>query len=126
MTPLLVDEEGAVEDLKRLMRVKRRHDLRQRAQVAVDELAEPARVVERGRSRPAGDEQLEAGRAERVLDVDGDERDPKAVRRRLGDLVLGAPALRVFRAGCVVHAPHLPDAVGVPVGRQRERLGHGT
>ena len=126
MAPRLVDEEDAVEDLERLVRVQRRDDLRQRAQVAVDELAEPARVVERGRSRPAGDEQLEAGRAERVLDVDGDECDAKVVLRGRRDSVLCAPALRVRRAGCVVDAPHLPDTVGVPVRRQRERLEHGA
>ena len=68
-----------MEDLERLVGVERRHDLRQRAEVAVDELAEPARVVERARAAAAGDEELEAGRAERVLDVDDDEGDAEAV-----------------------------------------------
>ena len=82
MASLGVDEQRAVEDLERLVRVERGHDLRERAEIAVDELAEPPRVVERSRPGAAGDEELEAGRAERVLHVDDDERDPEAVVRR--------------------------------------------
>ena len=82
-----------MEDLQRLVRVERRHDLGQRAEVAVDELAEAARVVERARARAARDEELEAGRAERVLHVDDDERDPEAVVRR-GRIACSSPARR--------------------------------
>ena len=48
--PLRVDEPRRVEDLRGLVRVERRHDLRDRAEVAVEELAQPAVVV---RERPA-------------------------------------------------------------------------
>ena len=70
---LAVDQHRAVEDLQRLVRVERGHDLRQRAEVAVDELAEATSVVERPCPRAPGDEELEARRAERVLHVDDDD-----------------------------------------------------
>ena len=113
-----------MEDLERLVRVERRHDLGQRAEVAVDELAEPARVVERAGAGAAGDEELEAGRAERVLNVDDDESDAEPVVRRGRNRVLLAPALRVREALGVVDAPDLADAVGIPVRRQRKLVGH--
>jgi hypothetical protein len=61
------------------MRVEGRHDLGDVVEVPVDELAQAACVVERAGARAAGDEELEPRRAERVLHVDDDERDPEAV-----------------------------------------------
>src|SRR4029453_16284946 len=75
MVSLLVDEPERVEDLHRLMGVERRHDLGDRVEVPVDELAEAAVVVDRARAGTACDEELEGGDAERVLDVDGNETD---------------------------------------------------
>ena len=117
---LAVDQQRAVEDLERLVRVERGHDLRERAEVAVDELADAARVVERPGPRAPGDEELEARRAERVLHVDDDEGDPEAVVRRRLDRLLGAPALGVLESRRVVDAPDLADAIGVPVRRESE------
>ena len=90
------------------------------AEVAVDELAEPARVVERARAAAAGDEELEAGRAERVLDVDDDEGGTEAILGSGRNAVLLPPALGVREARGVVDAPDLADAVGIPVRRQRK------
>ena len=64
---LLVHEKDLMEDLQGLVGVRRRHDLGDRAEIRVDELAEPPAVVERTRAGPAGDEQLEAGRARDVF-----------------------------------------------------------
>jgi len=47
MIPLGVDEPDGVEDLHRPMRVEARHDLSDRPQVAVGELAKPPVVVDR-------------------------------------------------------------------------------
>ena len=115
-----------MEDLQRLVRVERREDLRDRAEVAVDELAEAARVVERSGAGAAGDEELEAGRAERVLDVDDHERDAEPILGGPPRSCCVPPAPRVLEARRVVDAPDLADALGVPVRRQRERLGHGA
>jgi hypothetical protein len=49
------------------------------AEVALDKLAQTAVVVDSGRARAAGDEELEARDAERVLDVDGEEAQVKGV-----------------------------------------------
>jgi hypothetical protein len=77
-----VDEEGRVEDLERLMRVERDDCLRDQIEVVVDERAEPAAVVERPRPRTTCHEELEPGRAEGVLGVDGEEADAGLVARR--------------------------------------------
>ena len=102
------------------MRVERRHDLGQRAEVAIDELAEAASVVERPCPRAPGDEELEARRAERVLHVDDDDGDPETIVRRGLDRLLGAPALGVVETRRVVDAPDLADAIGIPVRGERE------
>ncbi len=67
VTTFLVDEERRVEDLERLVRVERDHDLCDRAEVPVEERAEALRVVCGARAGPPGDEELEPRRAERVL-----------------------------------------------------------
>ena len=72
MIAVLVDQPDRVEDLHRMMGVEARQDLRDRAEVAVDESAQTTVVVDRSRARASGDEELEVRDAERVLDVDGE------------------------------------------------------
>ena len=76
--------------------------------------------------RPPGDEELEARRAEGVLDVDDDERDAEPVRGRGQQTVLVAPALGLLEPRRIVDAPDLGHAVWIPVRGQRERIGHGS
>ena len=89
------------------------------AEVAVDELAEPPVVVDRARSRPAADEELEAGDAERVLDVDGEQADPELILAGRPNPVLLGPEPSVSGALLVRHAPDLSDLLR-PV-----EVGHG-
>ena len=100
MVPVGVDEPDRVEDLHRPVRIEAGDDLRDRAEVAVDELAEPPVVVDRARSRPAADEELEARDAERVLDVDGEEADrgSSSVRSGPNPVLLDPDAERLGRA----------------------------
>ena len=126
MPALVVDEHDRMEDLERLMCVERRHDLRQAVKVAVDELAQPARVVQRARAGPPGDEELEARRAEGVLDVDDHEGDSESVGGGRQQTVLFAPALRIREPRGIVDAPDLGHAVRIPVRGQRERICHGS
>ena len=119
-----VDEVRGVEDLERLMRVERGDDLRDRAQVPVEERAQAPAVVERARSRAAGDEELEAGRAERVLRVHEQETDAGRVVRCGLESMLGRPRARVGEARFVVDAPHLRDALEVDVRRERQLARH--
>jgi hypothetical protein len=73
---VFVHEPDAVEDLHCLVRVQRGHHLRERVQIPVDELAQAPVVIDCACPRAPRDEQLEAGNAEGVLDVDGHEADP--------------------------------------------------
>jgi len=59
--------------------VEARKDLRDCAEVAVDELAQTTVIVNRTHARAPGDEELEVRDAERVLDVDGKEAEAKGV-----------------------------------------------
>ena len=111
-----VDEERGVEDLERLVRVERRHDLRHGREVPVHELADAASVLD----RPLDDE-LEAGRAERVLDVDQDEANARLVPRRRRQPVLARPGCRLARALLVRHAPDLADRLRPVVRRHIHR-----
>jgi hypothetical protein len=70
------------------MGVERRDDRRDRAEVAVEELAQ-APVVVLG----SADVELVARNAEGVLDVDGDQADPEAVLERRAKPVLLGPGL---------------------------------
>jgi hypothetical protein len=72
MVAVLVDEPDRMKDLHRVVGIQAGEDLRDHAQVAVDELAEAAGVVDRRPSRAPADEQLEVGDTERVLHVDGE------------------------------------------------------
>jgi hypothetical protein len=110
-----VHEPGGVEDLVRLMCVEGGHDLGDRGEIAVDELAEAAAV-----GRRAGDEQLEAGRAERVLAVDDHEPDAGRVVCRRREHVLDRPPLGLGRPVLVRNAPDISGARRVEVRRDRQ------
>jgi hypothetical protein len=124
MVALVVHQPDRVEDLHGVMGVEARDDLRERAEVAVDELAQPAAVVHGARARPPGDEELEAGDAEGVLDVDGKEADADRVLSCRPEPVLLGPGSGLVGALLVADAPDLADAVRVEVRRNRE-LAHG-
>src|SRR5829696_8304553 len=76
---VLVEEPDRVEDLHHMVGVEARKDLRDCAEVAVDELAQTTVVVHSARARAPRDEELEVRDAECVLDVDGEEAEAKGV-----------------------------------------------
>ena len=117
---LLVDEPDRVEHLHRVVGVEAGEDLRHRAEVAIDPLAQAAAVVDRGGARAAGDEELEARDAERVLDVDGEQADAEAVLGGRAEGVLVGPGPRLACAILVRDPPDLADAAGVEVPRDRK------
>ena len=123
---MLVDEPDRVEDLHRVVRVEAREDLGDRAEVAVDELAQPAVVVDRAVARAPGDEQLEVGDAEGVLDVHGEQADAPLVLGRRPNPVLCRPGRRLAGALLVGDSPYLADAARVEVCRQRQILHGGA
>src|SRR6478672_12543857 len=125
MVPVGVDEPDRVEDLQCAVRIEARDDLRDHTEVAVDELAEPPVVVDRTRSRTPADEELEAGDAERVLDVDGEEADPKRVVRSRPNALLLGPDPSVAGALLVRHAPDLSHLLR-PVEVGHGELAHRT
>ena len=94
---VLVDQPDRVEHLHRVMGVEARNDLRDRSEVAIEELAQATAVVDRARARAAGDEQLEARDAERVLDVDRQQAEAERVRGGRADPVTLSPC-RASRA----------------------------
>ena len=79
MVAVPIDEPDRVEHLHRLVRVEPRQHLRDRPQVPIDELDQPAIVVDRAAARPPGNEQFDVRNAERVLDVDRERTDAKRV-----------------------------------------------
>jgi hypothetical protein len=95
MAAVLVHEPDRVEDLHGAMGVEARHDLRDRAEVAVDEVAETAVVVDGSGSRTPSDEELEARDAEGVLDVDGEQAHLEAVLARGPQVVFPRPVRRL-------------------------------
>ena len=118
-----VHEPDGVEHLHRLVRVQGGDDLRDRVEVAVDELAEAAVVVDGPRPGAAAHEELEGRDAERVLDVDRDEADPKGVLDRRLDLVLLRPCFGIARELLVLHPPDLAHGRRVEMGGHRQ---HGS
>ena len=121
MATLVVHEPHGVKDLHRLVGIERRHDLRYRVQVPEEEVAQAAVVVHGARAGTARDEQLEAGDAERVLDVDRDQADSQRVLRGWAQGVLVGPRLGLSRTLFVGDSPDLSDSVRVEVGRKREQ-----
>src|SRR5215212_1092328 len=111
---VLVDEPDRVEDLHRMVGVEARKDLRDCAEVAVDELAQTTVVVDCARARSPGDEELEVRDAERVLDVDGEEAEAKGVLCRWAHTVLVGPRLSLTRAVLVWDPPSARARVAPP------------
>ena len=74
-----VDEPDGVKDLHRVVGVEARQDLRDDPKVPVQKLDQAAVVIDCAAPRASTDEQLERGDAERVLDVDYEQADPKRV-----------------------------------------------
>ena len=109
-----------MEDLHRLVGVEGRHDLGDRVDVAVKEVAEAAVVVDGAGPGAAAHEQLEARDAEGVLDVDGDKADPVGVLCRRPKPVLERPGLGLAGALLVRDAPDLPDRLRIEVRRDRQ------
>ena len=120
MAPVLVDEPEGVEDLHRLVGVERRHDLGDRVEVPVEELAEAAVVVDGPRPGAPGDEELEARDTERVLHVDRDEADSERVVGGWMQRMIQRPRLGLPRPVLVGNAPDLADPFRVEMGRNRK------
>ena len=74
-----VDPEQGVEDLRGGVRVQSRDDLGDDVEVPIEELAEPEVVLHRPQAGLAGDEELVAGNAERVLTVHDHQTDSQRV-----------------------------------------------
>src|SRR2546423_10537642 len=122
MAAVVVDEPDRVEHLHRMVGVQAREDLRDRAEVAIDELAQTTVVVDRARAGAPGDEELEVRDAERVLDVDGEQADAKGIVYRRAQTVALGPGLGLARAVLVRDPPDLADTAGVEVGRERKLI----
>jgi hypothetical protein len=124
MPSLLIDEERRVEDLERLVRVERDDHVRDRREVPVHERAQSAAVLDGTAARSSGHEELEYGRAERVLEVDGEQADASPVSRCRLDRVLRGPRPRLAEAGLVVDSPDVRDPVEVDVARHGKLVEH--
>ena len=94
---MLVDDPDRVENLHRMVSVETWKDLRDCAEVAVDELALTTVVVDRARARAPSDEELKVRDAECVLDVDGEEAEAKGILCRWAQTALLGPRLRLAR-----------------------------
>jgi hypothetical protein len=70
MLPLVIDDKEWMEDLHRGMGIHAGGNPGDQMQVAVDEFAQSAVVIDRAQPRTACDEQLKAWDAEGVLHVD--------------------------------------------------------
>ena len=126
MVPVLVHQPDGVEHLHRMVGVEAREHLGDRAEVPVDELAEPAAVVHRAGAGAAAHEQLEARDAEGVLDVDREQADARRVARRTRERRGPKPRRRRrVPAARSLTPPDLADAIRVEVRGDRE-LAHGA
>src|ERR671935_825095 len=123
MIAVLVDEPNRVEDLHRVVGVEARQDLRDVAEIAVDELAEPTVVVDRAGARAACNEELEPWDTECVLDVDGEETEATGVSRGRAEALLVGPHLRLAGTVLVRNAPNLADTARVEMWGER-KLAH--
>ena len=122
MIAVLVDEPDRVKDLHRLMGVEARQDLRDVAQIPVDERTQTSVVFNRAAPRAPCDEELEVGDAERVLNVDGEKTETEGVVRGRAQLVLVCPRRRGLGAILVWNTPDLPDAARIEVCRNPELM----
>jgi hypothetical protein len=125
MAAVLIDQKRRMEDLECLVGVERDDDLRDQAELVVDERAQPPAVVERAVARAAPHEELEAGRAERVLRVDGEEAHTSFVPHRGLEPVFLGPRRRIVKAAFVLDPPHVADLSQVDMRRKRKRRSHG-
>ncbi len=124
MLAVLVEQPDGVEDLHRMVRVEAGEDLRDRAEVAVEELAEAAIVVDRPIARAPRDEQLEVRDAERVLHVHGEQADAQLVSGGGPHGMPSRPRGRLAGPLLVRHTPDLANTARVEMCRQRQLL-HG-
>jgi hypothetical protein len=120
---VLVDQPDGVEHLGRVVGVEAGEDLRDRAEVPVQELAEAAGVVDRARARPSGDEELEIRDAERVLDIDQEQAEPEPVVDGGVQVMLVGPSRCLSCAVLVRDPPDFTGAVRVKM-RRNWKLAH--
>jgi hypothetical protein len=111
-----------MEHLHRVVGVEARQDLRDRAEVAVDELAETTVVVDGAGARAPRDEELEVRDTEGVLNIDGEETEAKGILGRGPEAVLVRPGRRLARTILVRDSPDLADVARVEVCRDRELM----
>ena len=90
---VFAEPEGRKEDLECKVGVERRGDVRERAEVPVDELGNAAVVVEGAPPVPPGHVQRPLGKAEVFLHVDEEQVDVALVRGRGLDAVGSPPFL---------------------------------
>jgi hypothetical protein len=109
-----------VEHLHRMVGVEAGNDLRDRAEVAIDELAKTAVVIDRARARTSRDKELEVRDAEGVLDVDGQQAEAERVLGRRSKAVALGPRRRLTRAVLVRNPPDRADAAWLEVRRKRK------
>ena len=96
---------------------------RDRGEVPVHEVAEPAVVVDGAGPGAAADEELEIRDAERVLDVDGEQADAEGVVCRRANRVLLGPRPCLAGTLLVWDAPDLADLIW-PVELGHRQLAH--
>jgi hypothetical protein len=111
--------EDGVEDLHAGVGVQRRDDLRDAAQVPVEELTQPPVVVDGTATRSTADEQLMLRQAERILTVDEHEAGPLDIGTRRRNPVCSRPRDGVGCSGGVVDPPHRLHRCGIEVRRHR-------
>jgi hypothetical protein len=119
MAAVRVDQVWRMEDLERPVRVERYDDRAYASDVPVDEIAQPAAVIDCARAGASGDEELEARRAERVLDVDRQQTETERIIGGRGDSVLVPPRLGRGCSLVIRHAPDRSDGARVIVRRKR-------
>jgi hypothetical protein len=87
-------------------------------EVPVDELAQPAVVVDRPRPRTSAHVQLEPGKAKGVLDVHGHQAYPVSIVSGEGNPVFSGPGPGLFGPFLVGNFPDLAGFPGIKVRRQ--------
>jgi len=87
----LVEPEAREEDLIREVSVERGRDVAEHAEVAIHELGDPARVIDRTGARAPGDVQRALGEAEVLLDVDQEQMHARFGGGARSDRVLRTP-----------------------------------
>src|SRR5579862_48935 len=109
MFTFIIDPEYRMKYLHGGVRIHRRIDFSDPADVAVDELADAHVIFDRTRSRAAADEEFKIRQAERVLYIDEHQADARAVLRGRRKAVFLRPFLGLLRALLIRNAPELAD-----------------